>query len=114
MKKVQENLKDFLGSMFIVTYEHKLLMVTTIFVMICTILQCMFKSLYYYGLQLDHLERTLETISIYHLYMWIFDGLTLILIGVLFLYISEGFKFFTKKSLIEIFIKKITLSQIEE
>lgn len=102
MKK-EINLKQMLGEVMMMTYEHIWSTILTMVALICLIYFFVSSSLETYDMQIAYLEKTLNAgLTIYQVKMWIFDILAMIVAFGGFIYISELVRYHFNISLFEI------------
>ena len=102
MKNKISSLKEIIGGLMMLTYEHLLATIAVIVTLISSIIFSVAKSMACYGQQINYLERTLDSgLTMYQIQMWLFDALTIFCSLVLFVYVSELFRYYTKTSLFE-------------
>lgn len=101
--QMKYTLKEIIGSVITLTYEYIVLTFITIFCLVAGIVKMVSLSLSFYDKQIQVLEKTLETSSINQPLMWLCDIGTLLLIILLFIYINETVRYFSRdrKSLLD-------------
>lgn len=106
--QMKYTLKEIIGSVITLTYEYIVLAFITIFCLVAGIVKMVKLSFYFYDKQLEVLEKTLQTSSINQPLMWLCDIGTLLLMILLFIYINEAIRYFSRdrKSLLDKIVDK--------
>ena len=101
--QMKYTLKEIIGDIMTITYEYIVLTFITIFCLVAGIVKLISLSLSFYGKQLEVLEKTLQTSSINQPLMWLCDIGTLFLVILLFIYVNEAVRYFSRdrKSLLD-------------